>query len=86
MTNFDFLLSTPAFAPFAGAAVAAERVFAIDPATCAMNCRRAMEAAVKWMYSVDGELSLPWDDRLVSLLSTEEFRDIVGEDMLRRLA
>jgi hypothetical protein len=29
MTNFDFLLSTPAFAPFAGAAVAAEQVFAI---------------------------------------------------------
>ena len=85
MTNFDFLLSTPSFSPFASAAVAAERVFAIDPATCAMNCRRAMEAAVKWMYSVDGELSLPWDDRLVSLLSTEEFRDIVGEDMLRRL-
>ena len=26
MTNFDFLLSTPAFEPFASAAVAAERV------------------------------------------------------------
>ena len=85
MTNFDFLLSTPSFAPFASAAVAAERVYAIDPASCALNCRRAMEAAVKWMYSVDGELTLPWDDRLASLLSTEEFRDIVGEDMLPRL-
>ena len=85
MTNFDFLRSTPAFEPFAEAAVAAERVFAIDPATCALNCRRAMEAAVKWMYSVDAELQPPWDDRLVSLLSTEEFRDIVGEDMLRRM-
>ena len=37
MTNFDFLLSTPAFAPFASAAVAAERVFAIAPATCDVN-------------------------------------------------
>ena len=37
MTNFDFLLSPPAFDPFADVAVAAERVFAIDPATCVKN-------------------------------------------------
>ena len=40
MTNFDFLLSTPAFESFADVAVAAERIYAIDPAPCAMkNCR-----------------------------------------------
>ena len=33
MTNFDFLLSTPAFEPFADVAVAAERIYAIDPVT-----------------------------------------------------
>ena len=39
MTNFDFLLSTSAFEPFAPSA-AAERIHAIDPATCTMkNCR-----------------------------------------------
>ena len=32
MTNFDFLLSEPQFASFAGAAVAAEKIYAIDPA------------------------------------------------------
>jgi hypothetical protein len=37
MTNFDFLLSTPAFAPFAGAVVAAARVFAIAPPTRALH-------------------------------------------------
>ena len=37
MTNFDFLLSTPAFEPFADVAVAAERIYAIDPADCAMK-------------------------------------------------
>ena len=37
MTNFDFLLSTPAFESFADVAVAAECIFAISPATCAMN-------------------------------------------------
>ena len=39
MTNFDFLLATPAFAPFAEAAVVAERIYAIDPSACALNDR-----------------------------------------------
>ena len=30
-TNFSYLLSSPAFASFAQAAVAAERIFSIDP-------------------------------------------------------
>ena len=85
MTNFDFLLSTPAFVPFGEVAVAAEKIYTIDPAACAINCRRAMEFAVKWMYSVDSALVLPWDDKLVSLLNTEEFRDIVDANLQRRL-
>jgi len=85
MTNFDFLLSVPGFVPFGEVAVAAEKIYSIDPAACVLNCRRAMEFAVKWMYSVDSALSMPWDDKLVSLLSTEEFRDIVDTSLMRRL-
>lgn len=85
MTNFDFLLSDPQFASFASAAVAAEKIYAIDPAACAVSCRRAMEFAVKWMYSVDTGLVKPVDERLVNLLGTEEFRDIVDKDLWRRL-
>ena len=85
MTNFDFLLSEPRFASFGEVAVAAEKIYSIDPAACVLNCRRAMEFAVKWMYSVDSALSMPWDDKLVSLLSTEEFRDIVDANLMRRL-
>ena len=85
MTNFDFLLSEPGFASFGEVAVAAEKIYSIDPAACVLNCRRAMEFAVKWMYSVDSALSMPWDDKLVSLLSTEEFRDIVDTNLMRRL-
>ena len=85
MTNFDFLLSVPEFVSFGEVAVTAEKIYSIDPAACVLNCRRAMEFAVKWMYSVDSALSLPWDDKLVSLLSTEEFRDIVDANLMRRL-
>ena len=85
MTNFDFLLSIPSFVPFGEVAVAAEKIYSIDPAACVLNCRRAMEFAVKWMYSVDNALSMPWDDKLVSLLSTEDFRDIIDTNLMRRL-
>ena len=65
MTNFDFLLSVPDFVSFGEVAAAAEKIYSIDPAACVLNCRRAMEFAVKWMYSVDSALSMPWDDKLV---------------------
>ena len=85
MTNFDFLLTDPRFAPFAEAAVAAEKILHIDLTACVMNCRRAMECGVKWMYSVDGALTMPWQDNLVNLMNTGEFRDIVGPDVWRRM-
>ncbi len=85
MTNFDFLTTDPQFHSFAEIAVAAERIYHIEPSACVVNCRRAMEIAVKWMYSVDGSLVMPYDDRLVSLMGSEDFRDIVGLDIWRRM-
>ncbi len=86
MNNFDFIASISQFSPFAPAALTAERLYAIDPAACAMNCRRAMELAVKWMYAVDKQLVLPHKKDLSVLLSTAEFVDLVDDkDLLRRL-
>lgn len=85
MSNFSFLLSDPQFAPFAQAAVAAEKIYQIDPEACILACRRAMESAVKWMYSVDGSLTLPFDTRLAVLMDSGDFRGIVGEDVWRRM-
>ena len=85
MTNFDFLKQDKGFESFADVAISAERILHIDPDACAFNCRRAMEFAVKWMYSVDQDLKLPYNETLAVLMSTEEFRDIAGEDILRRM-
>ena len=85
MTNFDFLISDSQFNTFSGVAIAAEKILHIDPSACVLNCRRAMEFAVKWMYSVDGSLVKPYDERLVSLMDNEDFRDIVGQDIWRRM-
>ena len=85
MTNFDFIKSEPKFDTFADVAVSAEKILPIDYAASVINCRRAMEFAIKWMYSVDRSLVMPWDDKLVSLMSTDEFRDIVDADLLQRM-
>ena len=77
MTNFDLFTKEKDFASFAEPAIAAERIYQIDPAACVLNCRRAMEAAVKWMYSVDSGLEMPYQDNLISMMNTEEFHDIV---------
>lgn len=78
MTNFDIFTSTLQFESFASVAVSAEKILHIDPSACVLNCRRAMEFAVKWMYSVDKALVMPYQDTLVSLMNTEDFRDIVA--------
>ena len=85
MSNFSPYLSIPSFAAFAPIAESAEKILSIDPAASVLNCRRAMEAAVKWMYAVDGSLVAPWDDKLVTLINTEEFRGIVDEQLIFRL-
>ena len=85
MTNFDFLLDDADFAPFGEVAASAERLVHIDLDACVLNCRRAMEFAVKWMYSVDKALDKPYQDTLVSLMNAEDFRDIVGADIWRRM-
>ena len=48
MTNFDFLTKDKQFDIFSGVAVAAEKILHIDTEASIINCRRAMEFAVKW--------------------------------------
>ena len=85
MTNFDFLKKDKRFESFADVAIAAENILHIDVASCVINCRRAMEFAVKWMYSVDGSLAMPYQDELVNLINAEDFRDIIGNDIWQRM-
>lgn len=85
MTNFDFLKKDKQFESFADVAVSAEKILNLDTQASVINCRRAMEFAVKWMYSVDGSLTLPYQDTLVSLMNTDEFRGIVNTDIWRRM-
>lgn len=85
MGNFDFLQQDTKFKPLYDVACNAEKVLAIDPAICAMTCRKAMETAVKWMYSIDRDLHIPYQDNLITLLNTDEFKAIVDAKLQLRL-
>ena len=84
-SNFDFLRSEPRYESFARIARKAEALLLVDANAAIINCRLALECAVKWIYSVDTSLTPPWDDRLVSLISTAEFRRFVGENLSKRI-
>lgn len=85
MTNFEFLKKDEKFSSFADVAITAEKLYQVDIASCIFNIRRAAEFAVKWMYSVDGSLVMPYQDTFVTLINTVEFKDIVGNDIFRRI-
>lgn len=85
MTNFDYLKKEPKFHSFSESAVVAETLYHIDAASCVLATRRTAEFAVKWMFTADSDLAMPYQDKFVSLINDMEFKSIIGNDMFRRL-
>ena len=85
VTNFDYLKKEPKFSRFVEVAISAEKLILADPEVSILNCRRAMEFALKWMYSVDSALEMPYRDNLQSLMNAEDYRQIVGPDIWGRM-
>ncbi|WP_108831600.1 DEAD/DEAH box helicase family protein [Aedoeadaptatus coli] len=79
--NFDFLLSQSDYSDFARAAVDAERSMLISTVNCAAATRRALELAVKWVYKVDRDLSIPYRDNLSTLTRHVDFLNIIDADL-----
>ncbi|MEE0463667.1 DEAD/DEAH box helicase family protein [Blautia hydrogenotrophica] len=74
MSNFDFLKMKKEYKLFAPACVEAEKIYASAPAMCAVGCRKALELAVKWIYSADKTMKMPYKDNLQSLIHEPSFR------------
>ncbi len=75
--NFDYLLKKKEYKDFATQAVEAEKSIEISPATCAILSRRALELAVRFVYSFDSELKIPYQDNVSSLIHEYTFRNII---------
>ncbi|MCL6587790.1 MAG: DEAD/DEAH box helicase family protein [Anoxybacillus sp.] len=82
LSNFHFLVGKPHYESFANACVEAERSLVVSPATCAILTRRALELAVKWVYSFDSALKVPYQDNLSSLIHDHGFMEIIDEELL----
>lgn len=85
ITNFDYLKKEPKFSAFADVAISAEKIILMDSSASIINSRRAMEFAIKWMYSVDDALEMPYRDNLQSLMNAEDYRELVGSDIWKRM-
>lgn len=72
--NFEFLEGQKDYQLFAPACIEAERVLATSPAMAAVGSRKAFELAVKWVYSADNSISMPYKDNLQALIHEPSFR------------
>lgn len=85
MGNFSFLRSKPLFVDFSEACIDAEHAMAVSYATSAMQTRRALELAVKWVYAFDSDLSIPYQDNLSALIHDHIFKSILDSKLFPRI-
>lgn len=85
MTNFDFLSAEKNFATFADACIEAEKSIGISPALCALGVRKSAELVVKWLYSVDSSLRLPYKDNFSALVYNPSFTASVDDSIMSSL-
>jgi type I restriction enzyme R subunit len=76
--NFMFLKDKEKFRSFAKSAIEAEKGIAVSNATCVILCRRSLEQAVKWLYSIDPKLHIPYQENLASLIHERTFRNALN--------
>jgi type I restriction enzyme, R subunit len=82
MSNFSFLKDKKQYKNFANACLEAEKALVVSPAVSAIQSRRALELAVKWIYSFDSAAKIPYQDNLSSLIHDANFLAIIDEDLL----
>lgn len=81
MGNFEFLKGKKNFESFGNACIEAERSILVSPSTTAILSRRALELAVKWVYSFDSDLVLPYQDNISSLIHSDSFIELIDYKM-----
>lgn len=94
VSNFQFLAEEKQFEGLYHKAVVAESSYNFqpqDPDTTIMLTRKALEYAVKWIYTYDSALNTESEkiniekDPLSKLITIKTFRDIVGKDIYQSI-
>lgn len=86
VSNFEYLKKENKYDSFIDACMEAERLMNVSYSATATFARRALELAVKWVYSNDGELKVPYQDNLASLIYNYQFKSLVDPEMVDLLS
>lgn len=86
VSNFEYLKKEKQYNEFVDACIEAERLMNISYSATATFARRALELAVKWVYANDGELRIPYQDNLASLIYNYQFKSLVEPEMIDLLS
>ena len=79
--NFDFLKKEKKYDDFTYACIEAEKSLVVSYSSTAVLARRALELAVKWVFSYDSELQAPYQDNLSSLIHDYKFKGIIDSSL-----
>ncbi len=92
MSNFSFLVNKNEYSLFANACIKAEEALEKDPNGSAMNSRRALESAIKWLYDKEPRLKsfsgASHEDNVVvlnSMINYPAFIELVGSNLVSKL-
>ncbi len=83
--NFQFLSKKKKYESFTNACIEAEKSLVVSYSTTAILTRRALELAVKWVFTHDEDLTSPYDDRLSALIHDFHFKAIIDEKLFPML-
>lgn len=79
--NFEFLIKEEKYNSFTFACIEAEKSLVVSYASTAILTRRALELAVKWIFSYDQELEAPYQDNLATLIHDSKFKAIIDIEL-----
>ena len=83
-SNFDFIIDAR-LDDIKNACIEAEKGLIVTSTTCAIMARKALELAVKWVYGVDGELTVPYQQTLATLIYDRDFKNIIDPGLLQKI-
>jgi len=86
VSNFEYLKKEKKYDKFVDECIEAERLMNVSYSATATFARRALELAVKWVYANDGELRVPYQENLASLIYNYQFKNILEPNMIERLS
>lgn len=83
-SNFEFVIDNR-LNEIKNACVEAEKGLMVTSTTCAIMSRKALELGVKWVFGIDGELTIPYQQTLATLIYDRNFRNIVDAGLFQKI-